>query len=108
MKQMGEKQFLGDLCKAVKELKCKPVLENHRLRFRLRGGDGRGYCPITLMCIYQHGIYYDPSYEVRKAARVNKILAALREKINHAADLHPRGYNRKLRRQMMRAVGRWQ
>ena len=108
MKQMGKKQFLRDLHKAVKKLKCKPVLENHRLRFRLSDGDGSRYCPITLVCIHQHGIYYDPSYEVRKAARINKICAALREEINRATDLHPGGYNKNLRREMMRAVGRWQ
>ena len=106
---MNEKQFLKALREAVKELKCESVLDaGYRLRFVLRGGDGAKYCPITLVCIHQRGIYYDSSYEVKKAAKLNKIRSALREEINYAADLHPRGYNRKLRRQMMRAVGRWQ
>ena len=105
---MDEKQFLRALREAVRELKYKPVLENYRLRFRLSDGDGSKYCPITLVCIHQHGIYYNPSYEVRKAAKRIRIRAVLREEINRAADLHPGGYDKNLRRQLMRAAGHWQ
>ena len=104
---MDEKQFLKDLREAAKKLKCKSVLDNGRLRFIL--GDGEPHCPITLISAAREpAIYYSPSFQIKKAAKLNKIRAALREEINYAADLHPRGYNRKLRRQMMRAVGRWQ
>lgn len=103
---MNEKQFLKGLRKAMGEMECKTMLENgHRLRFILRRDKGR--CPITLLCIFRKGIYYDPSYEVKKAARLVGIPAKLREKINRAADRHPWGYDRGLRRQLMRAAGRW-
>lgn len=105
---MDEKQFLKDLCRAVKELKCKSVLERGRwLRFILGDGDGGRYCPITLVCIHQKGIYYNPSYEIKKAASLIKIRAKFRERINRATDRNPGGYDRGLRRRLMRAAGRW-
>ncbi|OGF64770.1 hypothetical protein A2661_01655 [Candidatus Giovannonibacteria bacterium RIFCSPHIGHO2_01_FULL_45_24] len=105
---IDEKQFLKGLREAVRKLRCKSVLErDSRLRFRLGDGDGGRYCPITLLCVHRRQIFYNPSFEVRKAARLVKIRAALREKINHAADRYPGGYDRRLRRRIMRAAGRW-
>lgn len=105
---MNEKQFLKNLREAVRKLKPKPVLDaGCRLRFILRDGDGAKYCPITLVCIHQKGIYYSPSYEVRKAARLIKVRATLREEINRAADCNPSDYDKALRRKLMRAAGLW-
>ncbi len=66
---MDKKQFLQSFREAVREMKPKLVLENdHRLRFIVRG-DGIKYCPITLLCINQKGIYYSPSYGGEKSGK---------------------------------------
>ena len=108
MKRIDAKEFLKTFRLAMKELKPNIVLESgYRLRFVLREGDGARYCPITLVCIHQKGIYYDPSYEVKKAAKLIKVRAQFRERINSATDRDPGGYDRRLRRNLMRATGRW-
>lgn len=104
---IDEGQFLKDFREAVKRLKARPVLVGEWLRFELRNGDRGRYCPITLLCIHRTMIRYDPSYEIKKAAKAVKVPARLREKINRAADRHPWGYDRNLRRRLMRAAGRW-
>lgn len=106
---IDEKQFLKDLRAAVRTLKCRTVLDRGcMLRFILGGGDDDKYCPITLLSAAREpAVYYNLSYEIKKAAKAAKVPALLRERINRAADRHPIRYDKELRRKLMRAAGRW-
>lgn len=93
---MNEKRFLKYFRKAVRETKCRFVLDDGRwIRFILPG-DKDHYDPIALVCVYLKQLYY-PN-ELKKAAKLLKISERLCDKINRAAFRYPLYYDQKLRR----------